>query len=79
MSEEQKSANQLTKTKMIRATLSGDDFINYHSVNGRVIFDKQASERENDEQLTKIAFRLLREKVQERLNSGEVFIEANTL
>lgn len=79
MSDTEQKAAGLSKTKNIRVSLQGDDFINYHTASGRIVFKENLSEREADEMLTKIAFRLLGEKVQERLDAGEKFVDATLL
>lgn len=69
----------ISKTKIIRANISGDDFLNFHAISGRVVFSDKLNERNVEEELVKIALRRLRKEIEKRVKAGEVFIDANSL
>lgn len=70
---------KITKTKTVRANLSGGDFLNFHSITGCVVFDEKISERAYEEELLKIAIRRLKEEIDRRRDGGELFISADSL
>lgn len=73
------ASSSVTKSKTIRIKLEGESFLAFHNISGRVVFPKKMSERSADEELMKIAIRLLQDKVQEKLDSGEKFISIESL
>ena len=72
-------SSSVTKSKTIRVKLEGENYLAFHNVSGRVVFPKKMSERASDEELIKVAIRLLQEKVEEKLASGEKFVSAESL
>lgn len=87
MSEGNQNSNQapapvnakITKSKTIRTKLVGDEFLNFHNIAGRVVFEEKMTERASDEELIKLGLYLLRKEVERRLGSGEQFISASSL
>jgi hypothetical protein len=68
-----------TKSKNVRATLTGQDFLSFHEISGRVEFASNIGDRAADEELVKIAIRLLKKEIDRRLQNGEQFIMADSL
>ena len=69
----------VTKTKVIRVNLSGADFLDFHSIAGRVVFADKTNERSTDEELVKIAIRRFAKEIAARIKKGEQFISADSL
>jgi len=42
---------QVTVSRVLRATVSGDDFLDFHAITGRVVFPAKISERAAEEVL----------------------------
>lgn len=69
----------VSRTRTVRAILTGEDFLAFHEISGRVVFHSGMSVRDADEELVKIAIRRLKREIDERLKDGEVFISAESL
>jgi hypothetical protein len=82
MSEDKDYAGErkkITKTKTVRANLSGSDFLSFHNIAGCVVFPEKISERAYEEELLKIAIRRLKSEIDRRREGGELFISADSL
>ena len=71
--------SRISKNKIIRINLEGDEFLDFHAISGRLSFNEKLSERANDEEVIKIALRLLKREIDYRIHNGDKFISAASL
>lgn len=68
-----------TKSRSVRVILDGEDYLNFHHIAGRLCFPEKMSDRMEEEEILRVALKMLRKEVDRRIAQGDQFIDSESL
>jgi hypothetical protein len=73
------NTQQITKSELIKVSLSGNNYLDFHSIAARVVFNEKLSKRTEYEEIVKIALKRLKNDLDEKYLAGEQFVSSTSL